>query len=479
MALRINHNIAAISAHRNLLNTDAATSKSLQRLSSGMKINSAADAPASLVISEQMRAQIASLNQAVNNTETAVSLVQTAEGALNEVNKLMVSMRQLAIHAANEGANDNIMLEADQAELVNALDTIDRIAQHTQFGTKKIIDGSKGANGVANGDMLEFVQASPETRQSPVSGYRVNVEQVSTQASKLSGAFTQEMIDAGERITISEGGKSMIFETEAGMSLRSVVENMNIESTRAGLDIRFEQTPDDRVYISHNQFGSKYGFLVASTSTGLFSEEPDVTVKSDAGMDIKGTINGEESRGEGQLLTGKRGTNVQGLSVRYRGEEPLEGPDTDVGTVTVAQNSLVFQVGANEGQTVNLSLKGVATDLLGKGLQNKSAYDSLSDLDLRTSQGAQDAMLIIDRSIDEVSSMRADLGAFQKNTLESNLANLRIASENMISSESVIRDTDMAAEMATLTRNQIMNKAGSAMLAQANQVSQNVLSLMA
>ncbi|RKX20035.1 MAG: hypothetical protein DRP35_06710, partial [Candidatus Zixiibacteriota bacterium] len=143
MSLRINHNLAALNAHRNLVNTSDALSKSMQKLSSGFRINQGSDDPAGLVISEQFRAQIVGLNQAVENSEGSISMIQTAEGALTEINNLLVSMRELSIHAANEGFNDADQLAADQAEITNAIKTIDRIAANTQFGTKKLLDGTK------------------------------------------------------------------------------------------------------------------------------------------------------------------------------------------------------------------------------------------------------------------------------------------------------------------------------------------------
>ncbi|MCX6835198.1 MAG: hypothetical protein NTW07_08730, partial [candidate division Zixibacteria bacterium] len=143
MALRINHNIASLNANRNLGLTTGSMEKSMQKLSSGFRINVAADDPAGLVISEQFRAQIAGLNRAIQNSEGSISMIQTAEGALTEINNLLISMRELAIHAANEGFNDSDQLAADQAEIEQAVKTIDRIAANTQFGTKKLLDGSK------------------------------------------------------------------------------------------------------------------------------------------------------------------------------------------------------------------------------------------------------------------------------------------------------------------------------------------------
>ncbi len=152
MSLRINHNIASMNGHRMMLQNDKAVSTSLERLSSGLKINKAADDAAGLVISEQMRAQIAGIGQAIDNSETAVAMVQTAEGALDEINSLLNKGRELTLHAANAGVNDVNQLAADQAELDNLIQSITRISANTQFGTKSILDGSlSGANTMVGG----------------------------------------------------------------------------------------------------------------------------------------------------------------------------------------------------------------------------------------------------------------------------------------------------------------------------------------
>ena len=142
MSLRVNTNVESLTAHRHILNNDKMLSKSIERLSSGQKINRGADGPAALVISEGMRSQIASLQQAADNNESAISMVQTAEGALNEVSKLLIDMRQRAVAAANIGINDSNMANASQKEIENALDAIDRISENTQFGSKHLLNGS-------------------------------------------------------------------------------------------------------------------------------------------------------------------------------------------------------------------------------------------------------------------------------------------------------------------------------------------------
>jgi flagellin len=157
MSLRVNTNVPAINTHRNLTINNTEQAKSMERLSSGLKINRGADGPASLVISERLRAQTAGLKQAMDNSEAGISLVQTAEAALDEVSSALINARQLAVHAANEAVNDEFMLRADQQEIDNILSTVNRIARNTQFGSKTLLDGSKGATGVVYGTNQEFV----------------------------------------------------------------------------------------------------------------------------------------------------------------------------------------------------------------------------------------------------------------------------------------------------------------------------------
>ncbi len=483
MSLRINQNISALNSQRQLLINDRALSKSLEKLSSGMRVNRASDAPASLIISEQMRSQIKGINQAIDNSETAVGMVQTTEAAMVEVTNLLTGLRQLAIHAANEGANDANMLEADQLELQNALSTIDRITNNASFGVKKLLDGSTGANGVGIGVGLEFISASPVTRPSPIEGYEVKVSQLGTQAAaKGTVALTQQMIDGGEEITITESGRTVSFITKPGETVEATLGKLRNEVKENGLDLKMKVYEDGTLEFSHNQFGKEPTFSVSSSTAGVLSVKSRVMDGAVVGQDIIGTIGGEVALGKGQVLTGADGTRVQGLEIRYTGDmvtAPDAGPDAPIaGRVAAFQNSLIFQVGPNAGQTVAASLVNTNTRVLGRGVTNDSGYRSLRDLDLRTAQGAQDAQKLVDRSIDELNTTRAELGAIQKNTLEANLRQLRINLEELTNSESVIRDADMAKEITTFTRNSIMMQSATAMLAQANQVPQTVLSLL-
>lgn len=484
MSLRINHNQNAINAHRNLQVNDQELRRSLEKLSSGLEINRAADGPASLAISEQMRAQIAGLNQAIRNSENAVSVVQTTEGSLNELNRLLISMRQLAIHASNEGVNDEIMLAADQQEIDNSVAAINRIAQQTQFGNKKLLDGSNGANGVATGNGLEFVQASTKTEGSGKDGFNVVVTQVADHSSVTgTAALTDELVNSGETLTIIEGGKSATYTTGADDTMETAMQNLASVVKQNGLKVNVDLTDGKQLRVEHKDYGSQATFQVSSTTAGVLSKAAGNIETATPGQDIVGTINGEAAKGNGQLLHGVAGSkNIDGMIVRYFGDagQEAEIPETgiSVGNVFITQNSLNFQIGGNKGQTAGISLQDTSASSLAKGVANESGYSSLDDIDLTTFQGAQDSLGLIDRAIDDVSTIRAELGAFQKNSLESNLSNLRIANENLTAAESTIRDVDMAQEMAKFTRNQILTESATAMLRHANQVPQSVLKLI-
>ena len=482
MPLRINNNPAAINTNRHLIENQDRLLKSLEKLSSGSKVNRASDGAAALIISEQMRAQISGVKQAIDNSESAIGMVQTTEGALNEISSLLIKVRQLSVHAANEGANDNVMLQADQFEIDNALDTIDRMTFNTQFGLKKLLDGSQGANGVANGEGLEYVGASPHTQSSPVQGYDVRVQRLGTQARKEgSTALTEDIINQGETLIIAEGGRTASFKTTPGDTVSQTVGKLRSEIEKIGLDLSM-QVEDGTITLVHNKFGSDHAFTVSSTTAGVLSNEGGQLEQAMPGQDIQGTLGGYVAFGRGQVLTGGEGTPVEGLQVRYQGTvltdaDAGEGSDS-AGRAAVFQNSLVFQVGGTVGQTVAVSLTSTNTRTLGRGVTNASEFKSLRDVNVLDPQKAQDTQRLVDQAINEVTRTRAELGAFQKNTLESNLSQLRITAENLISAESTIRDVDFASEIANFTRNRIMVDAATAMLSQSIQLPRTVLKLV-
>jgi len=486
MTLRINQNPTAVNAHRNLTTNSKVQSKNLERLSSGLKINRGADGPASLQISERLRAQTAGLTQAIENTEFGVSFMQTTEAALNEVSRVLINARQLAVHAANEGVNDEFMLQADQQEIDNILSVVDRVARDTQFGNVNLLDGSSGANATTTGANLQFLGATEASQSSGVQGYEITVNHASTRAEHTGAkALTQAVIDSGEQINLTEGGKTVKYVTEAGRSVEQTLNELQAAIEDAGLDLELVR-PDPAtmgndapqfIQLRHKEFGSEHSFTVASTTGGLLSAKGDVSEVVQNGTDIAGEINGESTLGRGQVLTGGPGAStVEGTQILYTGEKAPEGGFA--GTVTLSQRSRVFQIGGNDGQTTAISLRSTFTGDLGKGVTNESEFRSLRDIDVTSADQATDSIRVIDKSLEEINSFRGRMGAFQANNLESNLNYLRTSRENVLSSESVVRDADMASEMMQFTRNQILMQSSVAMLAQANQTPNHVLNLM-
>jgi len=478
--------MSAANAHRNVVNNSSALTKTMEKLSSGLKINRAADSPAQLQISENLRAQASGLRQSIDNSEMAISLMQTAEGALEEVSRALVQARQLAVHAGNEGANDQSMLQADQSEIDNILEQVNRIATSTQYGHNYLLDGSRAGNGVTTGEYLEFVDGGTEAHSSGVGGYGININNAATRATHTGTVgVTQGVIDAGEQITISEGGRVVNFKTVKGQSVEQTMNDLEAAIDEAGVQLDLIRAPSSTtdshtpqmISLRHKKFGSEHTFQVASNTVGLVSSSSNINDRIANGTDVKGEIGGEETIGKGQILTGAVGAGTtEGIKIRYTGETaPVGGK---AGTVTFSQNSLTFQIGGNANQFSQFSLRSMKAADLGRGESNSSGFKSLDAVKMLSSAQAQDAIAVIDKAIEEVNSNRGEMGAFQKNNLESNLNYLRIAHENTVSSDSVVRDADMANEMANFTRNQIMTEASTAMLAQANQSSMTVMKLL-
>ena len=367
--MRINQNIAAFNAYRNLSTTQNAQSKSLEKLSSGFRINRAADDAAGLAISEGLRSQIGGLQQAVRNAQDGISVVQTAEGALTEVHSILQRMSDLAVQAANDSNNAEART-AISTEATQLQEELGRIADSTTFNGTKLLDGSAGT--------LNFQVGATGDATS-----RIQVDMSGADVSAVSDALTN--------------GR---YALTGGFDLATV----------AG-DVTFTQG-DDVVTVN----------VGAADATRTAGELAD-TLNADAGF-----------------------ANNYTASVNTAGEL----------VVTSKVSNASFVTGGTGAQA-------------GTG--------AAGALDFSTHSGAQSAISLIETQIETISEARANLGAYQ-NRFESTISNLQVTTENLQASESRIRDTDMAREMVNFTRTQILQQAGTAMLAQANQIPQSVLSLL-
>ena len=531
MSLRVNHNTASLNGIRNLQKNDAAVSKSLERLSSGLKINRASDNSAGLIISEQMRAQITGINTAVSNSQTAVSMIQTAEGALDEVSSLLTKARGLALHSANEGANDNAQLQADQTELDNILTSIDRIAGTTQFGTKKILDGSmtnfRSANSALVGSAQTGNDYATQLKAATITkGYhslRINV--AATQGNTVLGGGSTDITTGVANIEEMSG--SFIFNKAFVMAINGVqisvasgttkndlINQMNtvgknlgftaiVSSAAAGgtaaatagiTSGAANQASTGAIVLVNKAYGSatSFNFSFVSGATGAVL----ISGASTAGADMSGalilytgaSVGGTATSGGTEIAIEQSGSSLTLVSSSALGYRinlnanlsvsgGIGGSGFYMGAIDGTTSGATFQVGANAGQTVSIEMSSTKTGDLGS---NASAiYHSLSNLSgSLTSGNATEALKVIDKAIDEVTVMRGKLGAFQANTLETNISSLRVSGENLTAAESSIRDVDFAEESANFTKNNILVQSATAMLAQANQLPNNVLKLL-
>ena len=469
MALTVNTNNASTIAQHNVNRSSGALNRSIERLSSGFKINRGADGPAGLVISEKNRAQIAGLNAAIDNAEKATSVVQTAEGALTEINSLLTRIRSLAIDSANTGVNDADALAANQAEIDNALDTINRIANNTQFGTRKLLDGSSGRTGTTTDTDVTYLSSTGNTKGGTSA---VNITAAGERANVTATAQTGNLA-ADEVVTINNVAISLA----SGLSRAQVISRINEFTSQTG--VVAEDNGSNQTRLRSVAYGTAASITaISNTAAAATSSGIGTTALTDSGVNVAGTINGLAATGVGDVLTSTTGaSNGVSISLGLASGSTVATVTGTNGDVTVVDNSLVFQIGPNKDQTVNVGVSKSNPSSLGVGVSGNQ-FANLGAINVTSAAKAQDTIAVVDKAIDEIATLRGDLGAFQANTLESTANNLRATLENTENAESVIRDTDFAKEIAEFTKNQILVQAGTSTLANANQSAQLVLSLL-
>ncbi len=470
MILRINLNTAAMNSHRNLANTDNAMSRTMERLSSGYRINRAADDPAGLVISEKLRAQVSGLQTSIANSNDAINMVRTAEAALAEVHSLLHTMRDLAVHASNTGANDDASIAADQSQINSSIQSINRIASTTQFGSRFLLNGQAGALATVE-DNVHISGATPKSN-TPAGYVSVQVTQVATKAQMdTSQTYASSNATVANAGNISVNGQTI--QVLATDKVSDVLAKINALRSLTGVSARWD---GDHVELNQEKYGSDQ-FIAYTESAQILNGGISHVQK---GQDAVATIT-YEGTGATEVFNAGSGLRLKGATsgMIINLTEAGNAVGNYTNALFVNSGKLQFQIGPNVGQSIELSLPSVAASELGKtatGLTNPNW--TVADIDVSTAEGAKDAIRLLDAAISEISLIRSDLGSFQKNTLESNINSLGIARENLAASESMIRDADMAAEMVRFTRDQILLQSGTAMLTQANLAPQTLLSLL-
>jgi flagellin len=449
-----------------------------------LRINRGADDPAGLIISENLRAQLVGLAQATNNAQDAANLVKTAEGALDEIQNLLRTMRQLAVHAANTGVNDITAVMADQTQIRSALESINRIAEQTQFGTKRLLDGTAGITAqVTDPVRLAGIFIGSTFNGQTVQSGNVTIS-VTNPASRatIAGNATYSSVNS---TVIATGGTVVIngqsITVSGNDTVQTLIDRINALTSVTGVSAMFSfANSSGVVYLTQVNYGANFRIEVHQSTTILFSSG---NTTSSQGTDAVVTVQLNTSAGvTSATFTGGRAAGDSGLKVKdsYGNTLLLTEAGNNAGVTNakvavVTAQSLVFQIGANAGQVARVSLRDTRASQLGTTVV---AGKSLQDIDVTTQQGAQDAIRIIDEAISQISQLRGNIGSFQKQVLESTIRSLNIARENLAASESAIRDTDIAEEVMNYTKLQILQQAGMAVLAQANAIPQSVLSLL-
>jgi flagellin len=479
MAFRINTNVSAMNALRNVAATGDSLSNSITRLSTGLRINSAADDPAGLIISQNFKAQISGVEQAMKNSQDAINYVKTAEGALSEVSNLLNDARGLAVAAGNNGTQTSAQIQATQSQLNSIVSSITRIAQTTQYGTKKLLDGSSGVNAsVTDGSKITQLSIGGTFGGQSVSANSsvvVTVNAASTQAS-ITGR------DFGADDTTALGATNAGSFTLNGVSITgtatdnaaTVRDKINAVSAQTGVVATTNNT--GVISLKSTGFGSGAAINLSDSTGAIRAAGAGYTqalgTDGNATVDVNGVtalFTASRNGSDGLTFTDASGNSFSVTSA---------GNNVSVTLATVGQvvvGSSTFQIGANAGQTTNLSIGNFQASNMGAGAVSGL---TMSNLDLTTAAGAAQAIQVIDKAIEQVSKSRGDMGNFQSNVLQSNIRSLGTAKENMTATVSSIQDVDVAQEMTQFTKLQILQQAGMSVLSQANSAPQAVLALL-
>jgi len=471
----INTNIMSLNSQRNLNASQSDLQTSLQRLSSGLRINSAKDDAAGLAISQRFTAQVRGLNQAVRNANDGISLAQTAEGALTEVGNILQRVRELAVQSAN-ATNSSSDRQALQSEVGQLVSELDRIATATDFNGQRLLDGTFGSAQFQVGANANetIVATTGNFRTSQYGDFRVV-------GAVASGATTARL--AGETLTINGAIGTKALTIGAGSSAQKVAQQVNEATSATGvtasakteLDITFGAAGSYALTIEGDNAGAAQTVSFSlSAATGADALASAITAFNDQ-TSKTGVTAKVNSDGTGVTLTHAKGNNItiKDTAVANAGAVTVGG--ATLAADTTADTAVISgQVTFDSDKSFNVTGDAAETLTL---VSEAAVLKKVSELDITSVDNANLALAIVDSALANVNTQRAKFGALQ-NRFQSTISNLSTTAENLSAARSRIQDADFASETAALTRAQILQQAGTAMLAQANQVPQNVLSLL-
>jgi len=462
MALTINTNVASLNAQRNLGKSQGALNKSMQRLSSGLRINSAKDDAAGLAISDRMTSQIRGLNQAVRNANDGISLAQTAEGAMQESTNLLQRMRELAVQSANDTntASDRSSLQAEVSQLISEMD---RIAQTTQFNGKNVIDGTlNGARfqvGANAGQTIEFsIGAAGAT----------DVGQIAQETGAVAGGVSSTAIDGNGNVALNgvniKDSSTFVDGTAGKTADSALAKAAAINASGAGVTAVAQANTLDSANLSGG----------VNTDTTLTINGANILTAGDGVVTAQGVadqINVFSSQ------TGVTASNASGTLTLTASD----GRNIDITqggtTAIITAGTGVYRGDIQLTSTDNISIDNGEAIIGFAGTAITKDSTTISSVDISTADGAATAISRVDSALSTIDTIRGGLGAIQ-NRFESTIANLQNVSENLSAARSRILDADIAQETSAMTKNNILQQAGVSILAQANQAPQLALSLL-
>lgn len=471
---RINTNVGALTAQRGLNRSQKSLNDTLQRLSSGLRINRGADDPAGLIASEGLRSEISGISQAIDNSQRASNVIATAEGALNEVAALLLNVKDLVVEAANRGAISDDEIAANQLQIDSAIKSITRIANTTTFAGLKLINGSLDyvTSGINTSDLtaVNITAANFGT----TTNIPVSVDVV-TSAQTAELQFRASATTAPVTLEIAGNDGVEVLSFGSNTSVADILTAVNSVADSIGVQAEYinSANPNSGITFTSRGYGTRNFVSVEAKSGAFATTDVDGNARTrDEGQDVVATVNGALAVGDGRNVK----LNTATLDVELTLAETFGVGST---SFAITDGGALFQLGpqVTTNQQVNIAIQSVAASNLGDdevGFLSDIQTGGLAALRTDASKASQ----IIEKAIRQVSLVRGRLGAFEKNTLQTNMSSLQIALENVTASESSIRDADFAEETARLTRAQILTQAGTSVLATANVTPQNVLSLL-